>query len=322
MRTIISLVLLGVVAVPAMPAAAQDYPAKPITIIVPAAPGSPSDFPARLATQLLPPRLGKPVIVEYRPGAAGAIGARAAASAAPDGYTLFVGNSSTLAAIPAVSAHLDYDPVKDFEPIVEVMRGFQILVVGPTSPWKTVKELVAYAKANPGKLNYANTGPGGLPDLAARLFMMRTDTAMTGVSFRGGNQSATAILGHVVDMTFETGASLAPLINAGKLRALAAQTDQRSPLLPEVPTMAEAGVPDCVAQSFFGLVAPAGTPPAIVARINAAMNEGLRTPEIQKLIGDVGSETRVGTPADFKKFIAANYQKWLVVAKATHIQVN
>ena len=238
--------LLAVIAVAALaaPAAllAEDYPTRPITIIVPAAAGSPSDFPARLASQILPDRLGQPVVIEYRPGAAGAIGARAAAAAAPDGYTLYIGNSSTLAAIPAVSAQAGYDPIKDFTPIVEILRGFQILVVDPASPWQTVAELVAYAKANPGKLNYGNTGTGGLPDLAAQLFMLRTGTKMTGVSYRGGNQSATAILGHVIDLTFETGASLAPLIRAGKLRALAAQTDVRSPLLPDVPTMAEAGV--------------------------------------------------------------------------------
>ena len=181
-----------------------------------------------------------------------------------------------------MSAHAGYDPVKDFTPIVEIMRSFQILVVDPSSPWKTVADLVAYAKANPGKLNYGNTGTGGLPDLAAQLFMIRTGTKMTGVSFRGGNQSATAILGHVIDLTFETGASLVPLIRAGKLRALAVQNDARSPLLPDVPTMAEAGVPDCVAQTFFGLVAPAGTPAPIVARINAAMNEGMQTPDMQQ----------------------------------------
>jgi len=301
---------------------AQDYPNRPITIIVPAAAGSPSDFPARLATQILPQRLGQPVVIEYRPGAAGAIGARAAAAAAPDGYTLFIGNSSTLAAIPAVSSHLGYNPVQDFAPIVEIMRGFQILVVDPASPWKTVSELVSYAKANPGKLNYGTTGTGGLPDLAAQLFMMRTATMMTGISFRGGNESATAILGHIVDLTFETGASLAPLIRAGKLRALAAQTNARSPLLPDVPTMAEAGVPNCEAQTFFGLVAPTGTPPVIIARINAAMTEGLHTPEIRQLISNVGSEAKPGTPAEFATFIAANYRKWAEVAKVAHIQID
>jgi len=303
-------------------ARAEDYPARPITIIVPAAAGSPSDFPARLASQILPPRLGQPIVIEYRPGAAGAIGARAAAAAAPDGYTLFIGNSSTLAAIPAVSAHAGYDPVKDFAPIMEIMRSFQILVVDPASPWKSVAELVAYAKANPGKLNCGNTGTGGLPDLAAQLFMIRTGTKMTGVSYRGGNQSATAILGHVIDLTFETGASLAPLIRAGKLRALAVQNDERSPLFPDVPTMAEAGVPNCLAQTFFGLVTPAATPPAIIARINAAVNEGMRTPAMQRLVTNISSTSKPNTPAQFAQFIADNYRKWVEVGRAAHITVD
>jgi putative tricarboxylic transport membrane protein len=304
------------------PVRAEEYPTKPITIIVPAAPGSPSDFPARLAGQILPPRLGKPIVVEYRPGAAGAIGARTAAAAAPDGYTLLIGNTSTLAAIPAVSAHPGYDPVKDFAPIVEIMRSFQILVVDRSSPWKTVADLVAYAKAHPGKLNCGNTGPGGLPDLAAQLFMLRTGTKMTGVSFRGGNRTAEAVLAHVVDLTFETGASLSSLIRAGKLRALAVENEVRSPLFADIPTMAEAGVPNCVAQSFFGLVAPAGTPPAIIARLNAAANEGMQTPRMQQVVAKISSESKPNTPAQFAKFIAANYEKWAAVAKAAHIKVD
>jgi tripartite-type tricarboxylate transporter receptor subunit TctC len=307
---------------PSADASAQDYPAKPITIIVPAAAGSPSDFPARLASQVLPPRLGQSVVIEYRPGAAGAIGARAAAAAAPDGYTLLIGNTSTLAAIPAVSAHPGYDPVKDFAPIVEIMRSFQILVVDASSPWKTVADLVAYAKAHPGKLNCGTTGPGGFPDLAAHLFMIRTGTTMTDVSFRGGNRSAEAILAHVIDLTFETGASLAPLIRAGKLRALALQNDVRAAEFPDVPTMAEAGVPDCVAQSFFGLVAPAGTPASVIARINAAANQGLQTPQMQRLVGNVSSVSAPNTPAQFAEFIAANYRKWAEVARAAHIKVD
>jgi tripartite-type tricarboxylate transporter receptor subunit TctC len=303
------------------PGWAQNYPTKPVTIVVGAAAGSPSDFPARLARQILPPRLGKPVVVEYRPGAAGALGARAVAAAAPDGYTLLIGNTSTLAAIPAVSAHPSYDPLKDFAPIVEIMRSFQILVVDASAPWQTVADLVAYAKAHPGKLNCGTTGPGGFPDLAAHLFMIRTGTRMTGVSFRGGNRTAEAILAHVVDLTFETGASLVPLIRAGKLRALAVQNDVRSPELPDVPTMAEAGVPHCVAQSFFGLVAPAGTPPNVIARINAAMNQGMQTPQMQRLVANVSSVSTPNTPGQFAKFIAANYRKWAEVARTAHIKV-
>jgi tripartite-type tricarboxylate transporter receptor subunit TctC len=304
------------------PLYAQDYPSRPITVIVPAAAGSPSDFPARLASQILPSRLGQPVVVEYRPGAAGAIGARAVAAAPPDGYTLLIGNTSTLAAIPAVSASAGYDPIKDFTPIVKITEGFQILVVDPSSSWKTIKDLVEQGKANPGAINYAHTGSGGFPNLAAELFMLRTGIRMTGVSFRGGGLSVAAILGHVVDLTFENTAILVPLIHDGKLRALAAQNDTRTPLLPDLPTMAEAGVPDCEAKTYFGLVAPAGTPAAIVNRINAAMNEGMQTADMQRLVANVGSEAKPNSPSAFADFIAAQYRKWSQVSKAANVKID
>src|SRR5262245_66303631 len=159
-------VALGIGLTAALPAATQDFPGKPIRILVAAAAGGPSDCPARLASQILAPKLGQPVIVENRPGAGGAIGAREAAKAKPDGYTLLVGNTSVMAVLPAVSASAGYDPVKDFSPIAKITEGFQILVVRPSSPWKTVKEFVDYAKANPAKINYAHTRGGGLPHLA------------------------------------------------------------------------------------------------------------------------------------------------------------
>jgi tripartite-type tricarboxylate transporter receptor subunit TctC len=206
----------------AEPSGAQSYPEKPIKIIVPAAPGSPTDFPARLAAQILAPKLGQPVVVENRPGAGGAIGAREVAKAPPDGYTLLMGNTSTLAVIPAVSTNTGYDPVNNFTPIARITEGFQILVVHPSSPWTSIRDLVDYAKANPGKLNYAHTGPGGLPHLAGELFMLRIGAKMTGVSYRGGGDSATAVISHAVHLTLEAVAILAPQIREGTLRALAA----------------------------------------------------------------------------------------------------
>ena len=174
------------------PTTAQNYPDKPIRIIVAAAAGGPSDFPARLAAQILSPKLGQPVVVENRAGAGGAIGAREVAKAKPDGYTLLVGNTSTMAVIPAVSESAGYDPVKDFAPIAKITEGFQILVVHPSSPWKTLKDFVDYAKANPGKINYAHTGGGGLPHLAGELFLLRSGTKLTGVSYRSGGESNAA----------------------------------------------------------------------------------------------------------------------------------
>jgi tripartite-type tricarboxylate transporter receptor subunit TctC len=300
---------------------AQDYPTKPIKIIIPAAPGGPTDVPARFAQQFLPPKLGQPVIIENRGGAAGAIGARAAASSPPDGYTLMIGNTSTLAVIPAVSASAGYDPVKDFTPIMKVTEGFQILVVHPDSPFKTVKDVIDYAKANPGKLNYASTGPGGLPHLAAELFMLRTGTKMTNVSYRSGGESNTAVLTKAVDLTFENVAILGALVREGKLRALALQNQTRTAVMPNVPTMAEAGVPDCEANTFFGLVAPAGTPAAVVNRLNAAMNEGMQQPEVQQRINALGTTAVAGTPAEFAAYIATQHKKWLEVGKAAGVRL-
>jgi tripartite-type tricarboxylate transporter receptor subunit TctC len=277
--------------------------------------------PARFAQQFLPPKLGQPVVIENRGGAAGAIGARAAANSPPDGYTLMIGNTSTLAVLPAVSANAGYDPVKDFTPIMKVTEGFQILVVHPDSPFKTVKDVIDYAKANPGKLNYASTGPGGLPHLAAELFMLRTGTKLTNVSYRSGGESNTAVLTKAVDLTFENVAILGALVRDGKLRALALQNKSRTQVMPDVPTMAEAGVPDCEANTFFGLVAPAGTPADIVNRLNVAMNEGMQQPEVQKRINALGTTATVGTPAEFAAYIAIQHKKWLDVGKAAGVRI-
>lgn len=302
--------------------AADDYPNKPIKLIVTAAAGSPNDVPARMASQILSAKLGQPVVVENRPGAGGALGARVVATSPADGYTLLVGNTSTLAVIPAVSASAGYDPVKDFIPIVRITEGFQILVVHPESPWKTVKEFVDDSNANPGKINYGHTGAGGLPHLAGELFMLRSGAKMTGVSYRGGGESVTGVLSKAVHATFENIAIQRTLIRDGKLRALAAQTSTRTPLLPDMPTMAEAGVPNAEAYTFFGLAAPAGTPPSIIKKLSDAMNEGLAGPEIQQIITNLGSESKPNSPAEFAAYIAAQNKKWIEVGKAAGVKIN
>jgi tripartite-type tricarboxylate transporter receptor subunit TctC len=312
-----------VVALALTAASAQgNFPTKPIRIIVAAAAGGPTDVPARLASQILAPKLGQPVVVENRPGAGGAIGAREAAKASPDGYTLLMGNTSTLAVIPAVSKSAGYNPVKDFTPIAKITEGFQILVVHPSSPWKTLKEFVDYAKANPGKLNYAHTGGGGLPHLAGEVFMLKSGTKLTGVSYRSGGESNAAVLSQAVHATFENIAILGGLIRSGKLRALAVQNRTRTPLLPDVPTMAEAGYPGAEANTFFGLVAPTGTPAAIVTRLNALLNEGLVTSEIKANLTKAGTEVNPGSPADFAAFIAVQHKRWLEVGKAANVTIN
>jgi tripartite-type tricarboxylate transporter receptor subunit TctC len=305
------------------PARASDaYPTRPIKIIVPAAPGSPSDVPARIASQILTSRLGQPVVVENRPGAGGGLGARVAAASAPDGYTLLIGNSSNLAAIPAVSDSAGYDPVTSFSPIVRIMEGFQLLAVHPESPWKTLKDFIADATARPGAINYGHTGPGGLPHLAAELFMLRSRTKLMAVSYRGGGESANAILSNSIQATFENISILRGLIDDGKLRALAAMNKSRSVLLPSVPTMAEEGIADCEANTFFGLVAPAGTPSAVVDKLNNAINEELSTPGMQNAIKALGSEVFNNSPAEFAAYIATQTKRWTEVGKAAGVRVN
>ena len=301
---------------------AQSYPDRPVRIVVPSAPGGPTDLPARLASQILPPRLGQPVIVENRPGAAGAIGARSVATAPPDGYLLLAGNTSVFAVLPSVSASAGYDPTKNFAAVAKVSESYQILVVHPSSPWKSVKEFVDDAKANPGKLNYAHTGPGGLPHLAAELFRVRTGVNIVGVAYKSGGEAVTGLLGQQIDATFESITILLPLIRDGKLRALGITSARRTNLAPDLPTMMEAGVPDYEVITFNGIVAPAATPAAIVSKLNSALNEGLSTPEMRETIAKLGAVSPLGTPEEFAAFIAAQNDKWRAVARAANIKVD
>jgi tripartite-type tricarboxylate transporter receptor subunit TctC len=300
---------------------AQSYPSQPIRIIVPAGPGGPNDVAARLSSQILPPKLGQPVVVEHRPGAAGAIGAREVAKAPSDGYTLLAGGGSQLTVLPALSANAGYDPTKDFSPIAKFMEAFQILVVHPASPWKSVQDLVDDARANPGKLNWAHSGTAGLPQLAGELFVARTGVKIVGVPYRSGGESVTAVLSQAVDMTFENVTILLPLIRDGKLRALAVTSRARTALAPDLPTMIEAGIPDYEVTTFFGIVAPAGTPPSVVNMLNAIINEALRTPEMQQTIIKLGAVPQVGSPQDYAATIAEHFEKWKVLGKAANIKI-
>jgi tripartite-type tricarboxylate transporter receptor subunit TctC len=301
---------------------ADEYPNKPIKLIVPAAAGGPTDVPARIASQILSAKLGQPVVVENRPGAGGVLGARAAATAAPDGYTLMMGNTSVLAVIPAVSVSAGYDPVKNFVPVVRMTESFQILVVNVDSPWKTLRQFVDDAKANPGKINYGHSGAGGLPHLVTELFMLRSGTKMTGVPYRSGGESVTAVLTKSIDTTIEGIAITRSLILDGKLRALGGQNSTRTPLLPDMPTMAEAGVPGAEANTFYGIVAPAGTPAAIVKRINEALNQGLATEDMQKTISGLGSESKPNSPEEFASYIATQNKIWIDVGQAAGVKID
>ena len=314
-------VALSLAAFAAERAAAQNYPDKPIKIIVPAASGGPTDIPARLASQILQPKWDQPVIIENRPGAGGGIGARAVIASPADGYTLLAGNTSALAVYPAVAPAAGYDPIKNFAPVAKVSESYQILVVSASSPWKTIKDLVDDSKANPGKFNVAHTGAGGLPHLTGELFIVRSGANMTGVPYRSGGEAVTAVLSGAVHATFESITILLPLIREGKVRALAITSSQRTPLAPELPTMAEAGVANYEVTTFNGIVAPAGTPANIVAMLNTAMNEGLSTPEMKATIARLGAVSPLGSPADFAGFIATQHNKWKDVARSANIKV-
>ena len=304
------------------PVRAQTYPSQPIKIIVSAAPGGPSDIPARLASQILQPKLGQPVVIENRGGGGGVIGVREVVRSAPNGYTLLSAGGAQLAVVPALSASAGYDPTKDLAPVAKFMDSFQILAVHPSSPWRSINDLIADAKANPGKFNFAHVGNGHLTHLAGEMFMISTGTKLIGVPYRSGGESATAVLSQTVHMTFENSATLLPLIADGKLRALAITSRARSPLTPDLPTMIESGVPDYEVTTFFGIMAPPATPAGIVSKLNAEINDGLKTPEMQQLITKMGAVSQSSSPEDFGATIAAHVARWKKLGQDANIKID
>jgi tripartite-type tricarboxylate transporter receptor subunit TctC len=298
------------------------YPDKLIKMYVPAPAGGQTDVLARLLAQKIQTAVGQNVIIDNRPGAGGALGARALAAADPDGYSLFYGNTSTLAVIPAVSRNPGYDPVKNFAPIASVSESYMILVVHPAFPAKSVQEFVAYAKANPGKLNFGHAGAGNVTHLTGEMFRSLAKIEFLGVPHRGGAESITALLGQQVDFVLESPVVLLPLIRDGKVRALGVTSAKRQAPIPDVPTMVEAGVPGFVATLLTGIVAPAGTPAPIVDKLNGVINETLKAPDMVELLTKFGSEARIGTPQEFATFLAGETRKWGDIAKAANVVVD
>src|SRR5712691_10577276 len=273
--------LSAIAAIIAGPARAQGtqsapYPDKLIKMIVPAPAGGQTDVLARLLAQKIHAAVGQNVIVDNRGGAGGALGARALAAAEPDGYTLFYGNTSTLAVIPAVSKNPGYDPVKNFVPVASVSESYTILVVHPQFPAKSAAELVAYAKANPGKLNFGHAGAGNVTHLTGEMFRSLAQIDFLGVPHKGGAESITSLLGRQVDFLLDSPVVLLPLIRDGKLRALGVTSATRRSEAADLPTMVEAGVPGFVATLLTGIVAPAGTPAPIVGKLHGVINETLK----------------------------------------------
>ena len=303
-------------------APAQSYPERTIRMIVPFPPGGPVDVTARIVTQQLAPIIGQPVVVENRPGASGAIGGKAVATADPDGYTLLCGNISSLVVTPVANNFRDYDPGKAFAPVAKLSQNYQVLVVDPSFPARTVQELVAYARANPGKLNYGSPGPGNASHLAAELFKQKTGTDIVHVPYKGAFDAMTGVMGGQVQMFFGDIAGTLPLVREGRLRALAWSSDVRNPELPDLPTMIESGVPDYVVLTFIGVVAPAATPAAIVSKLNGAINESLKSPEVAAAFAKLSAEVHPASAQDFGAFLARELRKWDEVVRLSGLKVN
>jgi len=304
------------------PAQAETWPDKTIRLVVPAGPGGPTDVLARIIADRLTAALPQPVIIDNRGGAGGAIGARVVAAAPPDGYTLMLGNTATLANIPAVSKSAGYDPLRSFTPVAKLTDSFQILVVTPSFPVKSVAELIAYAKAHPGKLNDAAVGAGNLTHLSGELLKVRAGIDFATVQYKSGAEAMTAVMGAQVDFAIDNVTVVRPLLQDDRLRALAVTSRARQPDFPDLPTMIEAGVPDYVVTSFFGVVAPAGTPAPIVDRLNGLINTALRTPEVQAALGALGAKGANETRQQFGAFIATELAKWTELSNTAGIKLD
>jgi tripartite-type tricarboxylate transporter receptor subunit TctC len=301
-------------------ASAQTYPTKPVRIIVAFAPGGPADVMARLIAQRMPQILGQSLIIENKPGAGGTIGAKAAAESEPDGYTLLLGNTSTLVISPVVYQNIGYDPAKAFAPVALLGVAGNMIVVNPALPAKSVRELIALAKLTPGKLNYSSPGAGTPPHLIGEMFKLRTGTDIVHVPYKGGGLAMQSVIAGETQMAFESTAVSLPYVVGGQVRGLAFTSDRRNPQAPALPTMVEAGVPDFVFASFTAVVAPAGTPAAIVKRLNVAINETLKTPEVQATLARLSVEPRIGSPEDFSAFLAGERAKWVPLVKSANVK--
>lgn len=292
-----------------------EYPNRPITIIVPFAVGGTTDVLARTVGQALGVELGQPVMIDNRAGAGGNIGAALAAKASPDGYTLLMGTVGTHGINAGLYKKLPYDPIKDFTPLTRVANVPNVLVANPAQPYKTVPELIAYAKANPGKVYFASAGSGTSIHLSGALFDTMADVDMVHVPYKGSGPAMNDLLGNQVGIMFDNLPSAMPHIRSGKLRPLAVTTAKRSQELPKTPTIAESGVPGYEATSWFGLFVPAGTSPTIVKRLHVALVKVLPQNDVKKRISSLGGEVVIEKPEQFANFIQAETVKWAKVVR-------
>ncbi len=293
------------------------YPTKPIRLIVPFPPGGSTDILGRSLAQKLSEAWGQQVIVDNRPGAGGSIGAELAAKAPPDGYTLLMAHIGTLAVNPALYPKLAYDPLRDFAPVSLVAIVPNVMVVHPSLPAKSVAELVDYARKNPGKLTYSSGGNGSAAHLAMEYFKLQTKTDIVHVPYKGTSPAVTDLIGGQVSMTMTGAPAVMPHVNAGKLRALGVSSAKRLDAFPQIPTIAEAGVPGFEATQWYGVVAPAGTPKDVVAKLAAEIARIVQSPEMKERLNTEGAIPATDTPEAFAAFIREEHKRWGAVVRAT-----
>jgi tripartite-type tricarboxylate transporter receptor subunit TctC len=302
------------------PAAAQGYPDRPIRLVVPFPPGGPVDLSARILGAALTEELHGSVVVENRSGAGGVVGTDAVAKAAPDGYTLGFCSTGAVAVNVTLLPNLPYDSRRDFAPVSIVAGVPSLLVVHPDVPARSVQDLIALAKRQPGKLNFGSTGPGGTPHLAAELFRLRAGIDIAHVPYRGAAPAITALLAKEVDFAFLDLPVLLPHVQEGRLRALGVTSRERSPALPAVPTFAEAGIPGVEVENWYALLAPAGTPAEVVRRLHDAVAAVMKRPATARQFGDQGARIIISSPEEAKSFIAAEVARWGEVVRAAGIK--
>jgi tripartite-type tricarboxylate transporter receptor subunit TctC len=300
---------------------AQDYPTRPITLIVPQAAGGGNDVIARILADNMGRRLGQQIIVENRPGAGGTLGTRALAKSEPDGYTLAMGSTGTVAMAPTAYPNAGYDPHKDFAPIGLIARSAIVLVTGPSVPAKSVQELIDLGKRDPGKLSYGSGGVGSGNHLAGALFASMAGITMTHVPFRGANPAINDVMAGHVSMIFSSLPPTLGNIKGGRLKALGMATLKRSTTLPDVPTIDESGVRGFEAEQRYGLLAPAGTPAPVLARLNAALREALASPDVIARIAADGAEPQPSTPEEYTRDIEREEEKWSKVVREAGAKV-
>ena len=299
---------------------AQNFPNRPITLVIPFAPGGSTSIVGRGVADKMGELLGEKVVVDNRPGAGGTVGTKAVAKSDPDGYTLLLGYTGTLAIGPSLYKNVGYDPRKDFAPIGLIGNAPNSLVVNPSFSAKTVAELIAYAKANPGKVNFGSAGAGTASHITGEYFARAAGITLMHIPYKGTGPALTDLLGGHIPMAFAPVPASHANVAAGKLRALAVTSTTRSGLMPEVPTIAESGLPGFDASLYYGLAAPAGTPRPIIDKLNKALRDALASDEVKRQLGNDGTEITPGTPEDYAAFIDKDEKKWAGLVKQSGVE--